>query len=320
MIKKVIFITEGGAKIGLGHLMRCVAVAQQARYLGRKPFFIVNSNRITSLILKKYRFDFHNIEKIKDIKNAPVLIDSKRDVSDLVRTLQANGCLATLMDNNTNARLYADKIIYPFAHFNPRLLDWNGSIGKVYSGAKFFPLRKELKAFGNRNIIKKNNILISFGGLDPNGLTLKVLKALKNINQKLNIKVLIGPAFKKKHKDKIHKIVKDYPHRIVVIDNHLNFKGLLKDIGLCITALGVSLYEFNYFGIPVVLLCNYKKDKKDARILERLHIAVSLGYYRDTNLSEISRRINKILAQGKIKIKKYVDGKGARRILEKTLG
>ena len=95
-----------------------------------------------------------------------------------------------------------------------------------------------------------------------------------------------------KHKDKIHKIVKDYPHRIVVIDNHLNFKGLLKDIGLCITALGVSLYEFNYFGIPVVLLCNYKKDKKDARILERLHIAVSLGYYRDTNLSEISRRIN----------------------------
>ena len=123
---------------------------------------------------------------------------------------------------------------------------------------------------------------------------------LKNTSKKIKIglpKEYFGKGVDARISDKIHKIVKDYPHRIVVIDNHLNFKGLLKDIGLCITALGVSLYEFNYFGIPVVLLCNYKKDKKDARILERLHIAVSLGYYRDTNLSEISRRINKILAQ-----------------------
>lgn len=286
--KKLIFITEAGQRLGLGHLMRCIGVAQEARRLGIEPFFFVNGSRITSSILKEYKFNFKNIRNVENIKDAPVLIDSKKDVSRLTSALQANGCMVTLMDNNTNA--------------------------------KFFPLRNELRTIRMRRINKKNNILISFGGSDPNALTLKVLRALRNVSQRLNIKVLIGPAFKKSHQDKIHKIAASYLHKIAVLHNHSNFKNLLKGIGLCITALGISVYEFNYFGIPVVLLCNYKKDERDAKVLRRLHIAESLGYYRDINLCEMGGRINKILNQGEIKINKYVDGKGAARILEKTLG
>ena len=84
------------SKIGLGHLMRCIAVAQQARDLKIRTIFIVHGDKVVSNILKKHKFAFRKISNIQksltryitDIKNKPVLIDSKKDISELVKGLR----------------------------------------------------------------------------------------------------------------------------------------------------------------------------------------------------------------------------------------
>jgi len=323
MNKNIVFITEGGSKIGLGHLMRCIAIAQHAADSKINAFFIVNKDKVVSRVLNKYKFEFKSvadisIPNISSLVNEDVIIDSKRDLSCLVSRLQKNQCRVTLIDNITKARFQADNVIYPIEHFNHGSLDWKGAKGKVYYGAKYFPLRKDIKGIRKKHSSIMRNILVSFGGSDPNNLTLKVLQSLNKIRNDIKVRVLLGPAFRKSNKDKIVNLVRNSHYKMEVVGNN-RLNRLSSRMDLCISALGVSTYEWNYRNIPVVLLCNYKNDKKDTQILERLKIATFLGYHRDVTPRNIARRIESIIEGNKVKTKRHIDGKGSRRILS-TIG
>lgn len=322
-IKDILLITEGGAGIGLGHLMRCVGIAQYARDLKIKPFFIVKGNKTISDLLKKYQFDVKRISSIDNgvmkhldgFEGVPAVIDSKKNLSVLINQLKSKGCKIALIDNITDARLSVDSVIYPNEHFEPDFLSWEEAQGKVYHGAKYLPIRKELKQIKKkRRNSKKHSILISFGGADPNSLTLKVIRAMKDVAGMSHVKILLGPIFNKKDKDKIIREAKYLKGKVEVIEDDYKPNRLFKDIDICITALGISLYEFNYLRIPTLLLCNYQNDERESCRLERLNIVKSLGYYKDVSLSDIRRGIGRFIEEKK-ETRRHVDGKGAERIV-----
>jgi len=318
--KKIIFITEGGSKIGMGHLMRSIAVAECVRDKGLMPIFIVNKEKNVIETLKNYNFHFQTVSSIVqcglNIKGKRVLIDSKKNVSATIRKLKRNNCHITLMDNATNARLFADNVIFPIEHFDTDTLDWSKAEGQLYYGAKYFPLRKDFFKHKRKKVVKKNrkNILVSFGGADPNNITLKVLKALKDlkIDKDISIKVLIGPAFQKKYRNKIYSLAKSFKN-FKLINDAKNIIGVFQDIKFCFTALGVSIYELNHLNIPIILLYNYKSDKRCAEILEQRGIVKNIGYYREATRRSIKKAGSRFM-ETKICTKRYTDGKGAERV------
>ncbi|MFH1957617.1 MAG: hypothetical protein ABIJ15_03995 [bacterium] len=315
--KEIIFITEGGSKIGMGHLMRSIAVAERVRDKGRTPIFIVNKEKNVTETLKNYKFPFQTVSSIikcdLNIKDKRVLIDSKKNVSGIIRKVKRNNCKVTLMDNATNARLLVNNVIYPIEHFDPDALDWSKAEGKLYYGAKYFPLRKDfLKHKRKKKTIKKGkNILISFGGADPNNLSLKMLKILNAHLQEHNIKIILGSAFK--NKQIIRDYVAKYEMKVDVIDDSKLFPQILSTADLFITALGVSIYEANYFSVPVVVINNYKEDKKDSILLKNRNLTKSLGYYKSVTGRAVWEAVNDIIEEQN-NFKKVVDSAGACRI------
>lgn len=320
--KKVFFITEGGLRIGLGHLMRCIAVAQHLRDLRFRPSFVVNNSPAVAGILKKYNFHFKQVPKIEQalarygriLQNKPVLIDSKKDVSGLIRGLQNNGCQITLIDNITKARLWADNVIYPHQHFNPKRLNWEKARGKLFYGTKFFPLRKEFRK--TRPKKKKNYILVSMGGTDFNNLTKLVLESLEGALPNIKIIAVVTKAFR-------HKIwLKTYKRKInenfEIIKEAKDFPKLLSRARLVITALGITVYEAAYFKIPTLVINNYKTDFNDSQSLEKLGFCKSLGFYRNLNSRDIAEGLRDLLflksRAAKLKSKMLPDENGAGRI------
>jgi spore coat polysaccharide biosynthesis predicted glycosyltransferase SpsG len=307
-LKTVFFITEGGTNIGLGHLMRSVAVAQSLDRK-RKAVFIVNRDKTVLRILKKYKFP--SAHKLDRVKNGPVLIDLRKCPSRLVARLQKNGCKVTLLDSLVDARLLADKNIY----FDPKGLDWKNKKGKVYCGIEYFPLRKDLKGIRRRKSKTGNHILLAFGGADPNQLTLQTLKALKDEKAPVHIKALIGPAFREGDKRRIRRLAKSFPHKIRLIENSSDPRKLVKETDVCMTALGVSIYEFNHFGVPVLMIQNYRNDAKAAGHLERLKVATSLGYYKNVKAASIRKAVHDFIDGGAAgNVHRRVDGRGAERV------
>ena len=153
-----------------------------------------------------------NIDKINWV------IDSKLDCSDWILYLKKMSIQVTLFDNQTNARLLVEQNIYPTPLFDKNELDWQEYKGVIRSGWEEVLISESILSL-KKNIDKDDRkyILVTFGGADPNEITLIVMNACLNIDKSIPIKVVIGPLFKHSHKIKALNTAMD--HRFELIEN-----------------------------------------------------------------------------------------------------
>ena len=313
--------------------MRSLAVAESVAALGFDPVFITNDDRSVLETLKRYNmgrvhasFSRNDQTLTEDVDNAPVFIDIKNCPRTFVTGLRNRNCRVMLLDSFGPARLAADYVVYPGVQFDPESLDWEGKMGDVYAGAEYFPLRKELRELpeliqaqgpreGRTNTSNTaNHILLSFGGTDPNNLSLKVLEAVQKADLSFTISVIIGPGFAQSQQEQIVEIAQCSHHRVQVFRDGSGFAQVIRDVDVCITAFGISVYEFNYFTIPVLLIQNYRKDSEEVKNLEHHGVAEPLGYYADLKPTDIRLAIQKCFVEGMPSVTQNVDGKGSERI------
>jgi spore coat polysaccharide biosynthesis predicted glycosyltransferase SpsG len=321
-----VIITEGGSKIGLGHLMRSIAVAERMRDFRRNPLFIVNDNNVVANILRRYRFRFAQVRDIAKgssrymhkIRRVPVLIDSKRDVTHTAERLKVNGCRVTLIDNVTHARLVVDAVIYPLEHVEPKSLDWENAKGSVHYGVNYFPLRKEFIHVSSKK--DGSYVLVSMGGADFNNLTKLVVESLDNVLEDEKICVVIGESFA--HRAWLSRYMRRADRNLSIVEKPAHFARVLSGAKALITALGVTVYEAAYFGIPTLVINNYESDLSDGVRLEKRGICKLLGYYREVTPDDIGRNVSMMLRQKahRKRALRGFDGNGAVRIASIVLG
>lgn len=319
----VIFWTKGGREIGLGHIRRSLAIAKYFRKKRKfsKICFITNKDNFVYRLIKKEGFNYfysnNEIDhKVKFNRNTIIIFDTKDDISKEILSIKLKGAKVCLLDNLTNAKFYSDIIILPGAHFNDFS---NHTQKKCFYGARYFPLSEEFLRNRKRAVYKKFTLLISFGGSDPNNLTKKVVRILRNYPEDIRIKVIIGPCFI--HKEEIQKMSRETDRRFIFRQGD-NVEKVTEDCQAALTAFGVSIYEFAYLGIPSIIIANYRDDQRWARILYRIQISKFLGYHKDVSAKKIHSAIDalrndKILKKMSVKCKRLIDGKGTERIFNK---
>ncbi|GAB6173407.1 UDP-2,4-diacetamido-2,4,6-trideoxy-beta-L-altropyranose hydrolase [Paradesulfitobacterium aromaticivorans] len=325
MRNEIVFLTEGGPGIGLGHVRRCLAIAREME--ARNKFnisFLINNPSVSELILKSGFKAFYNksLFMLPKPNQTIVVMDLKRDVSEEIRIVKAKGAKVCLIDNSTPARILADTVIYPVEHLVDGL-DWEGFTGEYFAGAKYFPLNREFIEDGSsaRYIDKESfRILITMGGSDPFNLTLTVVRAVLQIPF-VKVKAVIGPNFVLKQVEDLMILSKKNPE-LEILQNVTNMARVMSLSQLAITAFGTTLFELAFMGLPAMILGNYSIDKAEARIYESLGCALFLGYYRELKEIDIIKGV-KFLIRDEYKLKKMsiagktlVDGLGASRIVD----
>jgi len=179
---KIFILTEGGRKIGFGHITRCIALYEAFEKKGIKPYFIVNADNSVKALLKGKRNKIFNWLKKQDelfdlISGADiVIIDSYLAKNNLYRNISDRTKLAVYIDDNKrvnypdgiviNGSIYAKGLGYPVTKGITHLL-----------GTKYLALRREFWDAPRKKMGKQiNSVMITFGGDDTRGMTPKILR------------------------------------------------------------------------------------------------------------------------------------------------
>jgi spore coat polysaccharide biosynthesis predicted glycosyltransferase SpsG len=134
-----------------------------------------------------------------------------------------------------------------------------------YYGYKYVCLRDEFYIFPKKGIKKEvKEILITFGGTDPNNLTFRTLKAIERLDLiDLFINVILGLGYKQKKG--LYDYVSELKERGVKINVKESAKMMSKEIynaDIVFTSNGRTIYEVASIGTPCISISQNEREAR----------------------------------------------------------
>ncbi|OQD58670.1 NeuA-like protein [Methanobrevibacter arboriphilus JCM 13429 = DSM 1125] len=171
----------------------------------------------------------------------------------------------------------------------------------VYSGYKYYILKDEFY-FQKQKEIKKhdsvNEILLTFGGTDPNDLTRKTLNAILNSKYNGNITIILGLGYKDKKgiKNEFNK-----HSNVEIFENVKNISEYMYKADLIFTSAGRTMYEIASIGVPCICLCQNNRELTHT-FANAKNGFINLGLGKDINEEEIIDTMENLINNTNIRI------------------
>lgn len=325
---RVYIVTEGGERMGLGHITRCLSICQAFMELGITPQFIVNGDESIHNLLKDINhetFDWINNQKklLATLRDADIVfVDSYHADCNLYKEISSQVKTAVYLDDNMrleypkgfvlNGAISAEQLPYPENKDVDYLL-----------GVQFAPLRKDFWDIAGKQIRDKIEvIMVTFGGADTHNLTPKVLKMLIDTYPELLKKVIIGNCFQ--NIAEIEKL-KNNNTELIYYPNAAKMKKIMFESDITISAGGQTLYELARIGVPTIAVTVAENQSRNIQNWRDAGFIEQAGGWANEDLTEtIQRKIellqSKIIRKNKKKAgNKLIDGSGSSKIMKRVL-
>ena len=312
-------------KIGSGHIMRCLALAQNAKkqniavHLWSKLQIDwvhekLKQEKIPFTLLTEKIEQQENPEKFLTIlppstQNSWVILDNYHFNLGYQQTVQKAGYRLLLIDDCNHLPEYSCDILLN-QNISAKTLHYNGKIKKQLLGLQYALLRQEFLTAKKQKQPANHppkNILFTLGGGDFSHLLPKLANdfALPEIKN-CTLRIVTGSMPTKK----IRTAFANCPAQIEIIPATNNMAELFCWADICITSAGSTCWELCYLEIPFLMIEIADNQKEELIALEKQNIAQR---FTKENLTSL-------LTQTKIQ-KQYsiVDGLGAKRVTDLLL-
>ncbi|MBI4396949.1 MAG: hypothetical protein HY548_07640 [Elusimicrobia bacterium] len=310
-------VADAGRDIGLGHMGRCMALAQALERFHRvKPAFITEDaptrewirakgfgaqTRLTGrwdlLIADSYRFRPSDYLKFRRTARVFCVID------DL-------GRVRCPCDFVLNSAVFAQDVSYartPAAGF---LL-----------GPKFHPLRKEYLAPPAEKAVRRTvkTALVVLGGANGRGLLERAVETARQALPFVRLHVVAGPY--------VPVQVRTGDPRIILHRSPPNMRALLETCDLAVSGGGQTLYELAYMGVPTVAIQLADNQRRNMEGFARAGAIIPAGEIESAALlrrvgAAVKRLAGRPAFRRKMSLqgRRLVDGRGARRVADALMG
>lgn len=330
---KIAIRVDASVQIGIGHVMRCMTLADVLKDGGAQICFVSRHlpENLRSMLLEKG----HEFVTLDTIKNDDPLdelthshwlsVSQKQDASDSIVALSHDTWDWLIVDHyaldkrwETRLRQLTKKIlviddIADRKHECDLLLDQTyGRNKKDYKilipvscelllGSQYALLRSEFfkwrkYSLKRRAIPKLKNILISMGGIDQNNVTGKVIDALKNcgLPKNLTVTVIIGSA--SPNIENVIKTANSTPFNTEVKMDVNNMAELMANADLAIGAAGATTWERCCLGLPSIQIVIADNQLLIAKNLRKANIITYIDNFSDmqVKLKEVFMLSNKM--------------------------
>ncbi len=197
-----IFIrADGSDQIGLGHLIRCMALAEILKFDYDITFVCIQIPSKSADVIKEMNFKLLIIDEeesfVSQLKsNQIVVLDHYGLASSYQKIIKQKGCKLVCIDDLHQEHFYADAIINHAPGVKSNQYDAE-AYTQFYLGLDYALLRREFREQANkkRKIEKINNVLICFGGADPYNITDIILKTVISSGIFKHINVIVGNSY-----------------------------------------------------------------------------------------------------------------------------
>ena len=316
---KILILTEGGTKIGYGHITRCSALYDGLQKRGLDVKFIINGDDQVKKVLfnKNYKIiDWRNEKYLDslDLEDKIIIIDSYISSQNTYDYISKKAKVVVYLDDNNrldykngillNYGIYAKKLKYNILEFKKLL------------GMKYSVLREpflECKVKKNKENIQ--NILITLGGSDVLNLTPRILKILNVKYKDFNKNVIIGNGFKNTEEIKM---IKGERVKLYYNLDAKQMKEQMEISDLVISSGGSTLYELMAVGVPTIAIKVAENQERNIEYFKKEGIIIGLNEFNEKILNEKIEEIKEIKIR-KIMSKKgqeKIDGFGVKRIID----
>ncbi len=253
--KKILFVVSGYPKIGLGHVYNTLALANEI--LNHDIRFLVDDK--SQLAAEKiggnnYPVSIQQstdiVEDIAALQPDVVINDRLDNGVAYIQTLKEKGYKVICIEDLGRGVKYADLVInamYPEAELLPN----------HYFGHKYFCIRNEFLYTPPKEQIARQveEVMLSFGGTDPENCTLKVLQSIYATCQDKNIKLTIILGLGYQQQDSLESF-----QNIEIKQNIPDISTYMRRADLVFTSGGRTTFELAALGTPSIVLCQNQRE------------------------------------------------------------
>lgn len=270
---KFIIRADASLKIGSGHIIRCLTIADQLIEKGHYVQFFtlpLKGNLIEYIESRGY-------ETISEWQCADIIIVDHYEIDiDVEKTLYMYAKKIVVIDDLANRRHMCDILIDQnmVENFQSRYDKLVPEKCTKLLGAKYLIMRDEFIRIPKqkRDINKIEKLLIFMGGTDPTHETIKVLEALKNFTFK-RVDVVCGNGNEKKEEIKLICKQKGY-----IYHQQIDYMAkIMSEADFFIGAGGGTTWERCYLGIPSSSTIVADNQIEGTEYLEKMKAIINLG-------------------------------------------
>jgi UDP-2,4-diacetamido-2,4,6-trideoxy-beta-L-altropyranose hydrolase len=207
-LRRLVFRADGNATIGLGHLVRLLALADMLRGLAPGVFIVREPTPAVAQLITEAGWALHALPTLPLPAEADALATSFLQPTDVLlldgyafdsayqQRLRQSGCGLVYIDDLRAWPVVADMLI----NHSPGVVppDYEAPPGaRLLLGPAFSLLRAPFLAAAGPPVAASpaDSALVCFGGADPLGLTARTLVALLALPAVRRIGLLVGAAF-----------------------------------------------------------------------------------------------------------------------------
>lgn len=328
---------DASARIGMGHVMRCLALAQEWADRGGRAVFAgvwavpgleerIRGEGFEFAALKAVYPEKTDLEGVlallgeRGTRGGFVVLDGYGFGPDYQEGLcRAGYRLLVLDDLNHLPRYEADVILNQGS--NP--LDYRCRAETVIlAGTRYRLLRREFLRARPRPRVPGpgRRVLVLFGGADSRNATLSVLEALDRVlGPEHEVRVAVGPA--NRHGSELERMAGRAGFVCELLRNAADMPGLLAWADMIVTAGGGASREAAALGAPLVLLPVAENQLPNVRELCAAGAGVSPGGPESLSGAGFADMVRDILEDGDRRAAmseaglRLVDGKGPERVI-----
>ncbi len=339
--KSLIIRADANSEIGIGHVMRCLALAQEWTDKGGKAVFagnITNEPLIKKLkncgfeyipIIKSYPESSSDaVQLIQAAKAAPagswIVLDGyffDTQYQSLIRSIHPD---VMVIDDYHHLDSYDARIILNQNLGSETIAYKTNGKASVLSGSRYAMLRKEFRntssTSGQVNNYAATKILISMGGADTHNASLSVLKALSSLEDKTQVTLIVGPA--NPHLNSLEQFSEVSTLKFSIKSNVENMAEIIAENDIFIGAGGSSCWEVCCLAKPLIIITTAENQVRLSHKLAEAEAAIYLGKAENVERNEIQRAVASLISSPEARKKltdnarTIIDGKGVSRIVE----
>ena len=329
------FRADGGQAIGMGHIRRCLSVAEALRELGEQVCFLVADDAAVPLLDAQgqdYRVLNSSWQKpeeeletllpmLREIGRGVFFADSYYVTAEYLRQVRELMPVCC-MDDMGISGLPVDLLVN-YNIFAKRSLFAPGDGNTDYLlGTQYAPLRKEFQNAYQPVREKAKRVLITTGGSDRYDLAGQILRnALETLGTRdLEYCVVSGPY--NRYLPQLQELEKLHEN-VHIYKNVTHMSELMRSCDIAVTAGGSTMYELCAVGVPIICFSFVDNQEKIVEGFKEREVVFFGGNYLTQGKSMIPLVTEQIALlhesvelrrAGSEKERALVDGQGAWRI------
>ena len=334
----ILIRADANERIGTGHIMRCLSIANAFVHRGIEVMFVVADERGKRLVEQNgfqatcLHSEWTCVEGeltrlyalTEQFHPGLILIDSYYATSWYLNSIAQEYKVAYIDDMNLecydvyaiiNYNIYAQ--VYDYSWYK-------GTRTKLILYPQYAPLRDEFRNCPKHKIARVSDILVSAGGADPEHITERIMSGICPEMREINFHFIIG-ALNPRLND--IKNLAEGKENIVLHINEQHRSELMENCDLAIAAAGTTLYELCATGVPTITYTLADNQLVAAEQFDKQGIMFSAGDCRGDAgfIDRVKTNIEKLIADIELrrglskKMQQLVDGNGAERIVEALL-